>query len=275
MMHRPNVNIWYIGINQGGGWILKNMDGYTQVTVSPNGASNMVVSTPGTFQSTLVNALGTSGTTIQAASGGIYGRWIIAQESLILKQGGQPAYSSPGEVRIYANSNGVTYISTGGQAYGPLGGITSTTQPQWTATNSGASYTFNNANNYFIVDGNGNISGNGVVSGAGGVTSSSQSSNAIQTAGGFNAGYSGGANGSYSIYGSVVINYSKQFVGYGGINTSGHMIASGNCVAASYQITGGYYGQDYTLEITNGQLKLNGQPKNYMYFKGGIIWQVT
>jgi hypothetical protein len=275
MMHRPNVNIYYIGINQGGGWILKNMDGFTQLTVTPNGASNMTISTPGIFQSTLVNALGTSGTTIQAASGGIYGRWIIAQESLILKQGGQPAYSSPGEVRIYANSNGVTYISTAGQAYGPLGGITSTTQPQWTATNSGASYTFNNANNYFIVDGNGNISGNGVVSGAGGVTSSSQSSNAIQTAGGFNAGYSGGANGSYSIYGSVVINYSRQFVGSGGINTSGHIITSGNVEAASFNVGGGYYGQTYTVYFPGGFTVAGGSTKNYLYFKGGILWYYT
>ena len=47
---------------------------------------------------------------------------------------------------MYANYNGVVYISTAGQAYGPLGGgIQSTTQPQWTATNSGYSTTFNNA----------------------------------------------------------------------------------------------------------------------------------
>jgi len=183
---------------------------------------------------------------------------------------------------FYDTSVGVAkiYISSGWQtiATGTFSGITSTTQPSWTATNSGYSYTFNNSNGNFVVNGQGDLTAYGVITTtgpSGGFNCTGQQArNSIQTYGGFNAGSGGGGNGVYQIGGSDVINNSRQFVGYGGINTSGHMIASGNCVAASYQISGGYYGQDYTLYFPQG-FQLNGQPKNYMYFKGGIIWQVT
>jgi hypothetical protein len=269
-MHRPNVYIYWVGINGSAQWIVRGMDGFTQLAVSPNGASGMIVSTPGTFQGLYVNALGGAGqfiyNAIQAASGGVTGRWLVANESLILKQGGEPARSNGGEVRMYANYNGVVYISTAGQAYGPLGGgVQSTTQPQWTGSNSGYNYTFNNANNYFIVNGNGDVTSNGVISSVGGIYTSNQAQNAMQSAGGFNAGYGGSGNGVYQIYGNTVINNSRQFVGSGGINTSGHMIASGNCSAASYQITTGYYGQDAINGIAVG----NG---HVLYFKGGILY---
>jgi len=264
-----------------GSWIMDdNTRGIRVFTYTANATASLSLFNLnyGYFQSGAGFVTGSASTSaVNASSGGVYAKWLITNDSLMFIQSNEPARSAGGQVRIYANYNGQLYISTAGQPYGPFGvpGITSTTQPQWTGTNTGYNYTFNNANNYFIVNGNGDVSANGVMTANGGVVSNSQQTNAVQSAGGFNAGYNSGANGVYQIAGGTVINNQRQFVGYGGINTTGHMIASGNCVAASYQITGGYYGQDYTLEITAGQLKLNGQPKNYMYFKGGIIWQVT
>jgi hypothetical protein len=250
------------------------MTGVVDLTITASAtATSVVLATPGWFRCNFMEAAGASYSAINATGGGISGQWLTARESLILKQGGEPTRAGSQEVRIYANWNGVTYISTNGQAYGPLGGgIQSTTQPQWTATNSGGNYTFNNSNNYFVVDGNGTLTANGVITTNGGLVATPQVTNAIQSGGGFNAGYGGSANGVYMIAGGTVINNSRQFVGYGGVNTSGNIQSSaGTVIAPYYQVTGGYYGQDAT-----GGIQVGGSaPAKTLYFKSGILYYVA
>ncbi|MDE2100751.1 MAG: hypothetical protein KGL39_26130, partial [Patescibacteria group bacterium] len=95
-----------------------------------------------TLNANLFNASGTSTTTIQAASGGISGKWLIASDSLFWIAESAPALSSSGQARVYFDStshllmaslNGGAYtaLSTGST---PPGG--SSTQVQYNSSGS-------------------------------------------------------------------------------------------------------------------------------------------
>lgn len=103
----------------------------------------------------------------------------------------------------------------------------------------------------------------------------------------------------YSVNGSLVINSSAQFVGTGGVSTSGTVngsqisvggtvminssgqwvgnaiiVASGQNIqtGATYCVIGGYYGQDRTGGIS---LALAGGGSCTLYFKSGILYNVV
>jgi hypothetical protein len=223
---------------------------------------------------------------VNAGNGGSYAR---SHRSAVYTQIGQNygqgiAFTGGDSLQFgclfYDTSVGVAkiYISSGWQAIatGTFSGITSTTQPSWTATNSGYSYTFNNSNGNFVVNGQGDVTAYGVITTSGPSggfnCTGQQAKNSIQTYGGFNAGSGGGGNGVYQIGGSDVINNSRQFVGYGGVNTSGNLQSSaGTVIAPYYQVTGGYYGQDATYGIQVGGTTA---PVKTLYFKSGILYYV-
>ena len=109
------------------------------------GSSNFVwtgtvLGVSGTMQASVgINSLGTNPNTIQAAVGGITGKWLIATDSLFFtQQAVAPALSAAGQSRIYANSvSNNIQISNNGGAYAPLGSPAgSNTQIQF--NNSGA-----------------------------------------------------------------------------------------------------------------------------------------
>lgn len=65
---------------------------------------------------------GTATNSLQAPSGGVYGQWLIAADSLFLLEEPAPAVSGAGQARIYADSTSHTLnVSQNGGAYVPLG----------------------------------------------------------------------------------------------------------------------------------------------------------
>jgi hypothetical protein len=137
------------------------------------------------------------------------------------------------------------------------------------ASNSGAGITFQNSNGLFQVNGNGALSAAGVLAStgaSGGVNVTAQTAqNSIQTVGGFNAGSSGSGNGVYQVFGTTVINSSRQFVG------SGVDVGSNGVSAGGYNVFGGYTGQTWTITIPGGFTISGGGTFNSLIFRGGIL----
>ena len=131
------------------------------------------------------------------------------------------------QISVSASANTVTLstpqnINTSASVN--FGTVTVSSVFQSSAT--GASITFQNTNGNFQVDGSGAVSAAGTVTSSTSFNCTGTATNSIQTAGGFNAGSTGGANGVYLINGTAVINNSRQFVGSGGVNTSGTIQSS-------------------------------------------------
>jgi hypothetical protein len=132
-----------------------------------------------------------------------------------------------------------------------------------------------------VINQSGALSASGVISStgaSGGVNVTGQTAaNSIQTAGGFNAGSLGGANGVYQINGNTVINNSRTFVGAGvdcrfnGIGGLGFNPWNGS----SYDT-----GQTWTINIVdvgggNYKFRINNGASTadytYIGFRGGVI----
>jgi hypothetical protein len=137
------------------------------------------------------------------------------------------------------------------------------------ASNSGAGITFQNSNGLFQVNGNGAVSAAGVLAStgaSGGVNVTAQTAqNSIQTVGGFNAGSSGSGTGVYQVFGTTVINSSRQFVG------TGVDVGNNGVSAGGYNVFGGYTGQTWTIAIPGGFTISGVGTFNNLIFRGGIL----
>jgi len=128
---------------------------------------------------------------IQAPSGGVAAKWLIAIDSLfILQQSTAPPISGAGQVRIYANTSGQTLISTNAGAYVPFGGSAggSNTQIQYNSSGGFAgsvNFTWNNGAQAVVITGIAATAGLTVVSGYigsdGGFATPSNSYQSIQS----------------------------------------------------------------------------------------------
>ena len=128
---------------------------------------------------------------------------------------------------------------------------------------SGSSYTFQNSNYNFLVNGNGAVSAAGVVASTGGsggfnVTGNS-AINSIQTVGGMNASQG------YQVAGTTVINSFGQIVAPAGIN-----VGSGAIADANYNVAGGYTGQTWTVTFPGGITGIGGCSSG-LIFRSGIL----
>lgn len=161
--------------------------------------------------------------------------------------GGYNANSGGTSANAAFNVHGVSVIDQSRNIFaanltvsGTCTGCASGSAASFTATNAGASITFQNSNSKFLVDGNGNLTMSGVMISLAGinVTSGCSVYNCIQTQGGFNADSTGGSSAPLSINGSAVINSSGFFVG-GGVST-GIIVATVGVSTATVVATSGY-----------------------------------
>lgn len=266
---------WGMSVTASGEFLLTDRSSGAATLYSLPAASSAasIVYTPGYFQSVVgFLTTGTSYQSVNVGSGGSYARSHRATTYTQIGQSfGAPSATSGDSLVdgcIYYDTNTNTVKARISGSFSDL--LTSAgSQSQYVATNTGSSITFKNNNNNFQVDGNGNISAVAVITStgaSGGVNVTGQTAtNSIQTVGGFNAGSGGSSNGVYQVFGTTVINSSRQFVGAGAVMTGG-------CAATGFNINGGGTGQTWNISISGSQFVISGIGSfNNLIFQGGVL----
>lgn len=266
---------WGMSVTASGEFLLTDRSSGAATLYSLPTASSAasIVYTPGYFQSVIgFLSTGSSYQTVNVGSGGSYARSHRATTYTQIGQSfGAPSATSGDSLVdgcIYYDTSSNTVKARISGSFSDL--LTSAgSQAQYVATNTGSSITFKNNNNNFQVDGNGNVSAVAVITSTGaggGVNVTGQTAqNSIQTVGGFNAGSGGSGNGVYQVFGTTVINSSRQFVGAGAVMTAG-------CAATGFNINGGGSGQTWNISISGSQFVISGIGSfNNLIFQGGIL----
>ena len=165
-----------------------------------------------------------------------------------------------GLLRLSNGSGSGGFDGNGAQIYatGADGQIQATL---FTSNASGSATAFHNSNNNFIVNGLGAVSANGIFSSTG-ISGGfnvvlNTAFNSFQSVGGINIGVGGSGSGIYAMNSNTVINASAQFVGSGGVSTTGVVLStagviSGGAVTAASTVTG------HDIAASNGHYSSSG-----------------
>jgi len=241
----------------------------------------------------ILSVLGTSGgvdvgnatatNCIQAPSGGVTAKWLIATDSVLWTDESAPSVSASGQARIYMDSTSHTLkLSLNGGSYYDI--ITSNTESGGGSYTAGTGISITGSTIAVSLTAGTGISVSGatistnLTAGTGvgisGATVSIGQSVSTSASPVFNAVYVTATGTSYAFASEDGGSYPFIVTGAGAITCTGVNAGNNGISASGYNVYGGYDGQTYTCYFAGG-FTIGGTTYHNQIFVGGVLVSVS